>query len=124
METILGYILDEEFIHRLFVVLAIAGPIGGLAIGAVIGVVRKQTGIYSVWGLAIGAFGTLNLGLWYFYNYITAQLGLDTVKNLVVNLVVFAAIGLLLGIVYRILPRPSRPQDACSPTPQPEHDPS
>ena len=39
--------------------------------------------------------------MWYVYNAIVESLGLDTVKNLLVNLVLFSVLGLVLGVVVR-----------------------
>ncbi len=71
-------------------VLALA-PLVGLAWGAA----KKRIVPGFVIGLLVGAG---NYGLWTVYNAITEHLGLDTVKNLLVNLGLFVAVGLLVGV--------------------------
>ena len=41
-----------------------------------------------------------NLILWRIYNVITDHLGLDTVKNLFVNMALFVVIGVIIGVVW------------------------
>ena len=50
-------------------------------------------------GLGVGLLvGAGNYALWTAYNAITDRLGLDTVKNLLVNLAVFVAVGAAAGL--------------------------
>jgi len=76
---------------------AILGPILGLILGAALGTARKAVKAYTLRGLAIGALGILNWGLWHLFNAITDRMGLDTVRNLVANAIVFVILGALLG---------------------------
>lgn len=65
-------------------------PLVGLAWGAR----KKRVGQ----GLLLGALaGAGNFALWTVYNAITENLGLDTVKNLLVNLGLFVVLGILIG---------------------------
>ena len=77
--------------NMLMIALAIIAPLVGLLWGAII----KQTVRGGVIGLLIGVG---NLALWGVYNLITNKLGLDTVLNLGVNLVLFIVIGILIGL--------------------------
>lgn len=50
-------------------------------------------------GLVMGLLvGVGNYVLWAVYNAITDNLGLDTVKNLIVNLGLFIVLGILIGL--------------------------
>lgn len=90
-------IVDLGVIGRLFAVLAIALPLVGLALGAGGGTRRGQARQGAVTGVMLGALGTLNWLLWLAYNAITSRLGLDTTRNVIVNLVFFVLVGLALG---------------------------
>lgn len=64
-------------------------------VGLVWGVAAKRL----VHGLVIGLFvGVGNYVLWTVYNAITDKLGLDTVKNLVVNVSLFVVLGVIIGL--------------------------
>jgi uncharacterized membrane protein len=64
-------------------------------IGLIWGYVAKRLPL----GLAIGLLaGVGNYALWTAYNVITDHLGLDTVKNLLVNLGLFVVIGVVVGV--------------------------
>ena len=89
--------LDEA--NRLFLILAVAVPVLCVALGAFIGIRRGAPGRWALNGLLIGLLGPANLALWKIYNLITDRLGLDTVKNLLVNLGLFVALGLIAGMV-------------------------
>lgn len=93
-------IVTMEQAEHLFLLLAIAGPIVGAALGAIAGARKGRTGPAALKGLSIGLLGVLNLILWKVYNAITDHLGLDTVKNLVVNLVLFVGLGAAAGIAF------------------------
>ena len=69
----------------------IAAPLLGLAWGAA----AKRPRFGLIVGLIVGAGNFL---LWTVYNRITDRLGLDTVKNLLVNLAVFACVGIVAGL--------------------------
>src|SRR5262245_40151767 len=92
-------IITMEQANRLFLVLAIAGPILGLAVGSFIGGKAGEMKAGAIKGLSAGLLGVLILVLWKVYNAITDRLGLDTVKNLVVNLVLFIGLGIAAGLI-------------------------
>jgi hypothetical protein len=89
--------LDEA--NRLFLILAVAVPVVCVALGALAGARRGALGRGAMNGLLIGLLGPANLALWKIYNLITDRLGLDTVKNLLINLGLFIALGIIAGIV-------------------------
>ncbi|MGC8668216.1 MAG: hypothetical protein ACP5VE_08900 [Chthonomonadales bacterium] len=97
-------IVTQEQVEHLFLMLAVAGPAAGALIGALVALCTPRTrgrpGIYALRGVLWGLLGTVNWLLWRLYNAITAQLGLDTVANLLVNLVLFAALGCAAGWIY------------------------
>ena len=69
----------------------VLAPLAGLGWGAA----NKRLPL----GLAVGALaGAGNYALWTVYNAITQKLGLDTIANLLVNLGLFVAVGMALGI--------------------------
>ncbi len=105
MEKILSFILNERNINLLFIWIAILFPVISIVTGAVLGAVKKDYRFYLTWGVAIGAFGPLNILLWTLYNVVTEHYGLDTVKNLVVNVIIFIVIGIILGFLISFLPR-------------------
>jgi drug/metabolite transporter (DMT)-like permease len=79
----------------------IAAPI----IGAVVGAFYKKIGAGALTGLLLGL---TNFMLWKFYNGITEKLGLDTVKNFGVNLVLFVAVGIGAGFVWAAFIKPQQ----------------
>ena len=79
-------VITARQVDMLFLALAIAGPL----LGAGIGWVRSRRAITGLlWGLLL----TANWILWRIYNAITDRLGLDTVRNLLVNLALFVVLG-------------------------------
>jgi len=101
-------LIDERTAHAVMNLLAVALPLAGWTVGAVVGLmrgVRQDTALgrcvaYSALrGLAFGCIGILNWLLWRVYNAITDRLGLDTVRNLFANLALFAVVGVVGGIV-------------------------
>ncbi len=91
-------IVDLAAVERLFRLLAIIGPLIGLAVGAVMGRRSGHLRQGTLAGLLIGLLGTLNWLMWRIYNAITESNGLDTVKNLLLNVGLFAAAGVILGL--------------------------
>jgi hypothetical protein len=83
-------LIDLHQAWVLMIGVLVAAPIFGLLVGAL----RRKL----LTGLLIGlAIGVGNLALWTVYNAITNRLGLDTVKNLLVNLALFAGVGIAVG---------------------------
>jgi len=85
-------IITAKQVDTLFLALAIAGPL----LGAGIGWARsRRTTTGLLWGLLL----TANWILWRIYNAITDRLGLDTVRNLLVNLALFVVLGAIAGFL-------------------------
>lgn len=91
-------IVEVAAVERLFLLLAVIGPIAGLAIGAAVGARRQEARRGALLGLLVGMFGPLNWLLWRVYNVLTDRNGLDTVRNLVINLVLFIVVGGIIGV--------------------------
>jgi len=100
-------IITLEQANRLFLALAIAAPLVGPGLGALVGWRNGSISRGVKWGLGIGLLGPLNLLLWLTYNRITERLGLDTVANLLVNLGLFLALGVIAGLIAGRYMRPS-----------------
>lgn len=83
-------LIDPHQAHLLMLGIAIAAPLIGLAWGWF----AKRLASGLIIGLLIGVG---NYVLWIVYNAITDRLGLDTVKNLLVNLALFIALGIIIG---------------------------
>ena len=84
-------LITEHQANVLMLAVLVAAPLLGLAWGAAM----KRLGRGLVVGLLLGGG---NFGLWTVYNRITDRLGLDTVKNLLVNMAVFVVVGVLGGL--------------------------
>lgn len=96
-------IVTRGQIDLLFGVLAIVGPL----LGASISWFRSRRWLV---GFAWGLLFTANWLLWRLYNAITDRLGLDTVRNLMVNLLLFISIGAIAGyLLARLTKRGDMP---------------
>lgn len=89
--------------ERLVLVLAVSLPVVGLALGAVLGAIRQTVARGVVLGFAAGLIGPALWALWRMYNGIIEVYGLDSVRGLFVNLALFVAAGLVLGLVVGLL---------------------
>lgn len=98
-------LVTVDQVERLFRLLAVAAPIVGGVLGAAYGLRRAAPARWSATGAAIGLLGTLNYGLWRMYCAITNHYGLDSVRNLLINLSLFVLLGLVGGIGYGLWER-------------------
>lgn len=71
----------------------------GLILGAVFGAHEKCAARRIIAGALLGGIGSLIYAMWRVYGVITNALGLDSVANLGLQLVLFAALGAVLGVV-------------------------
>ncbi len=83
---------------------------GGIASGVLLGRARRQMRRYLIRGAAIGLLGPILYALWRYYRWMvrldpaTGYVGLHKPSVLFISVVVFAAFGVVLGVVYgRIL---------------------
>jgi hypothetical protein len=100
----------EELIHlatveRVIVGLAIGLPVAGLLLGLGWGARSGQARTGAVQGLMGGLLGPLIWLLWRVYNGIEDHYGLDSVRALLLNLALFAAVGITGGILWARLRR-------------------
>ena len=91
-------IVDAEQVGRLFAVLAFLLPPLCLLGGWWFGGRRRMARQGAIYGLLAGLLGPLNWTLWTVYNRITDTVGLDTVRNLVINVALFVVVGALIGV--------------------------
>jgi hypothetical protein len=97
-------IVTTEQAERVLRLLAIVLPVVGLIAGVVVGAIRKRVTDGALTGLLIGLIGPAAWGLWRVFNAIEGRFGLDSVKGLLINLALFAVIGLAIGVaVGRVL---------------------
>jgi hypothetical protein len=100
-------IVTMDQLNRLFLILAVAAPVIGAGIGGVLGAKKGNAGKGAGTGLLVGLLGPANLVLWKVYNVITDRMGLDTVKNLFVQLGLFVALGVAAGLIASYMRRPN-----------------
>ena len=96
-------LVAADSVERILLLVAAAGPLVGVILGAVIGAHERCAWPKVVAGALIGTLLTVVYGMWRVFGAITGALGLDSVANLVIELILFAAIGLIVGIAaFRI----------------------
>ncbi len=88
----------SDAVERVLLFLAVAGPLVGLIFGALVGAHEKCAARRVIAGVLLGGIGPLVYGMWRLYGVITSALGLDSVANLCLQLVMFAVLGAILGI--------------------------
>jgi hypothetical protein len=91
-------LVTVEQAARVIAMLAYALPLAGIVLGAVVGGVRKRVGRGVLVGLTCGLSGPAVWLLWRMYNGIVGAYALDSVRGLLVNLALFVAIGLVIGV--------------------------
>lgn len=92
-----------EQAERAIGLLAVALPAVGLALGGILGAVRRRPGRGLMIGLLCGAVGPAIWALWRMYNGIIGVYGLDSVKGLLICIALFVAIGLAVGAAMGLL---------------------
>ena len=101
-------LVTVEQAERAVAILAIALPAAGLLIGAILGAARRSLRRGLLLGLICGLSGPAIWLLWRMYNGIVGAYGLDSVRGLLVNLVLFVGIGLVVGIGIGLARRQAR----------------
>ena len=101
-------LITVEQAERAVAILAMALPAAGLLIGAIVGAARRSLGSGLLLGLICGLSGPAIWLLWRMYNGIVGAYGLDSVRGLLVNLVLFVGIGLVVGIGIGLVRRQAR----------------
>ena len=92
-------LITLEQANRIMWIVLVAAPI----VGAIWGAASKRLKQGVVAGLIVGV---ANYIMWNVYNGITDKLGLDTVKNLFVNLALFIVIGIIVGVLWGRMVKP------------------
>ena len=96
-------LVTVEQAERAIAIIAIAVPAVGIGLGALVGALRRRLAVGLVIGALCGAAGPGVWALWRMYNGIVGHYGLDSVRGLLVNLALFIAIGLLLGLAIGLV---------------------
>jgi hypothetical protein len=106
----MGWLFDEQIVNAVFLEL-----IGLTPVVAVIGWFahsRLADGCGRngrIGWIVVALAGPLNYGFWTLFNIIENHWGLDRVKPLLINAAIFVAIGMVAGLVLRLLLRPPTP---------------
>jgi len=114
--------------------LAIVLPVVGLVAGAIAGAILKRLGWWTGRGFALGLIGPIIFVMWRLYSYMirydpqTGYCGLHRTSVLLLNVVIFAAVGVALGAAYgRLLRSPTppteQPDSGADPRPTTREDP-
>lgn len=90
-------------VEKALLFFAVAGPLVGVIIGAFIGAHSRNAAPSVISGILIGAIGSLIYGMWRVYGAITNILGLDSLANLGLQILIFAIFGAVLGVaIFKI----------------------
>ena len=105
-------LVDPSSVERVLLYMAVAGPLAGFVLGTVLSVHARRAASRIIAGVLIGALGSVVYAMWRLYGVITDALGLDTVLNLALQIVMFAFLGALLGaVIYKLKPPSLRQGD-------------
>jgi len=96
-------LISERTFNSLITVIAVIGPILGLIIGIVVGVIKNDVKRLTIRGVIIGSFALITYIMWRIYNAITDHYGLDSVKNLLINLGLFTLVGIIIGLLLAVI---------------------
>ena len=92
-------LIDPRAAERVLLFIAVAGPLVGVIFGALLGAHTRRARASVIAGVLLGSIGSLIYGMWRLYGVITNAFGLDSVANLGLQLVLFTALGAILGAV-------------------------
>jgi len=101
LKSILEFILNETRLNVFFITLLITSPFIGLFAGYIAGLVNGFQKRSIIMGLICGVSGSLISVMWWIYNVIMNHYGLDSVKALLINLVLFISAGIVYGLIIR-----------------------
>jgi hypothetical protein len=110
-------LIDLTAIERLFSLLAVLLPLLGISIGAALHFGRHRPGTLAT-GLLLGLLGPANWLLWRIFNGIEDHFGLDSVKAMLINLALFAALGITIGLALRLRRRSGNSTEGPSSDPE------
>lgn len=83
------------------------GPLLGALVGLIAGLARKCPTLGLWQGVAVGLLGPVVYGMWRYYDWMvrynpeTGEAGLHRIRVHAVNGLVFIALGVALGVIYR-----------------------
>jgi hypothetical protein len=97
-------LVDLDAVERLFGWLALLVPVIAIGAGAALQFGARRAGALRI-GILVGLLGPANWLLWRIYNGIEDHYGLDSVKAMLLNLALFAALGVAIGIGVRAFRR-------------------
>ncbi|MCX7766438.1 MAG: hypothetical protein N2246_07020 [Candidatus Sumerlaeia bacterium] len=95
----LKIILNEDFINILFIILAVVLPAIAILFYLFVGRKKSLSPLVKFWLIIIGIAGPANLALWHLYNFIENTFGLDSVKALLINLLIFILLAVCASLV-------------------------
>jgi len=87
---------------------AVALPAAGLVVGALVGARRRRAFAGLAMGLLCGLAGPAALLMWRIYNAVMGRYGLDSVRALLINLALFAMVGVMAGLTIGYVARRRR----------------
>ena len=107
--SIFDWLIERGHVQGILIVAAALWVVGVFVYGRV----RRGRGQPAAqpFLLLLGCLGPLALGLWFVYNTVMDRLGLDSLLGLGVNLVLFLATGLLVGLLFRRLDSGAAPEN-------------
>lgn len=116
--------MKELITHRQAETLFLFLLIVGLIVGPLAAIIARRRG-QTPWTAAVGLGGppVLLWAMWRIYNAITDRLGLDTVRNLLVNAALFVTVGAVCGIAWALLLQRGRGDVTAVKEGVPPHDP-
>ncbi len=115
MNPQLTEIVDLAQVDAFMIYLAIAAPLLGLLIGAIAGGLQGRLLEGLGRGIAFGMLGPIVLVMWRFYRHMvrydpeTGYVGLHKMSVFVLNVCIFAVVGIVLGALYGKLIRGAGP---------------
>jgi len=93
----LRQLVDPATAERIVLALAALMVVVGLGAGAILGLWRRPFGPNFLGGAAVALLGPVVWLLWRVYNAVENAFGLDSVRALTVNLIVFVIAGFAIG---------------------------
>ncbi len=97
-------LIEQAEAEKVILLLALGGPLVGLIAGTLLGAHRENALPRVLIGVLAGISGTVIYIMWRVYCAMTEASGLDSARNLLVMLLLFATIGAVAGwAVYHVL---------------------
>jgi len=99
--------MKELIDEKIFVAVLSGAAIFLVVLGAVVALIgwRLKRAASQIWGIALIIAGPALWLLWLAYGGVTKHFGLDSVKGLGLSILIFAAAGVVVGVVIGLLRR-------------------